>query len=237
MCGRFVVYSAGDQLRDLLGVPEVPALAPNYNVAITDPSPVVRLDGAGVRSLELMRWGLIPWWSKDEKQGHRCFNARAETAHEKRAFAEAFRRRRCLVVADGFYEWRKDGPKNKQPFYFSLAAGGPFAFAGLWERWRRPGPGGAPSEDLVHSFTILTTTPNALVEPIHDRMAVILDPRDHERWLDPSISEPAALASLFAPFPAAAMRVHAVGGAVNSVRADGPELIAPLSPRQGALFS
>lgn len=230
MCGRFVVYSAGAQLRDLLGITEVPEFTPSYNVAITDPAPVAHLDADDGRTISLMRWGLIPWWAKDDKIGHRCFNARAESAHEKPAFRDAFAKKRCLIPANGFFEWQRTGGKKKQPFYFHFADHRPFAFAGLWSRWRH-------GEEVVQSFTILTTQPNALVEPFHDRMPVILAPSDFDLWLDTTVVNPTCLEHLFDPFAASEMTTYPVDPIVNNVRSRGSQLIeAIVSPKQGVLF-
>jgi putative SOS response-associated peptidase YedK len=177
----------------------------------------------GSRQLELtlVRWGLIPSWAKDPAIGNRMINARAESVAEKPAFRAAFRRRRCLVLADGFYEWQKRGRGPKQPYLIRLRSGRPFAFAGLWESWR------APEGELVESCTLLTTTPNSLVERIHDRMPVLLHRRDHARWLTEG-EDPAKLAELLAPFPAEEMAAHPVGLHVNNPRLDGPECVVPV---------
>jgi putative SOS response-associated peptidase YedK len=243
MCGRFVVYSAGEQLRDLLGIADAPEVSPRYNLAVTDPVPVGRVaergPRAGQRELVQLRWGLVPWWAEDAKIGHRCFNARVESAAEKPAFRDAFRQRRAVVLADGFYEWRREGPRRKQPFYFHMADGRPFAFAALWARNTRLG-------EPLETVSILTGPPNELLAPFHDRMGVILTPEALEAWLDPGLSDVAELRRLLVPFSAESMAAHAVDPAVNRVGHEGPRLIEPYEgeadpappapPRQGSLF-
>ncbi len=226
MCGRFVIHAAPEQLRATFGVGEVPDLQPRFNLAITDPVATIRrVDDA--RELHIARWGLIPWWAKDTKIGHRCFNARAESVHDKPAFREAFARRRCLVAANGWYEWDRRSPKVKKPYYVHFADGRVFAFAGIWERWKGPdGP--------VESVAIITTAPNDLIEPFHDRMAVIVEPKDYNLWLDPELSERAPLEPLLVPYPSADLVAHEVDPRVNRVGVEGPDLIEPA--RQQSLF-
>jgi putative SOS response-associated peptidase YedK len=219
MCGRFTLATSGEQLATQFALAEAPQLAPRYNIAPTQPIAVVRATDGG-RELVLLRWGLVPVWANDPSIGSRMINARAETAAVKPAFRTAMRRRRCLIPADGFYEWQTL-PSGKQPFYFHRGDGAPFAFAGLWEHWNSPD--GTPLE----SCTILTTAANELLRPIHDRMPVIIDPADYARWLDPGLHDPAALEDLLAPHDDAAMAAHPVSRAVNRVANDGPALIAP----------
>ena len=171
------------------------------------------------RELAWLRWGLVPAWAKDPAMGARLINARAETAAEKPAFRAAMRARRCLVVADGFYEWQRTG-RAKQPHFFQLRGGRPFAFAGLWEAWRRPD--NAPLE----TCTLLTTEANELVRPIHDRMPVILPRTAYDAWLDPAVASPDTLAPLLAPYPSGEMEARAVSPFVNSPTHDSPECIA-----------
>lgn len=218
MCGRYTLTSGGEAVAQQFQLAETPQLAPRYNIAPTQPVAVVR-GPAGGRELALLRWGLIPSWAKDLSVGARMINARAETAADKPAFRSAMRQRRCLILADGFYEWQAL-PGGKQPFYFQLAERGPFALAGLWEQWR--GPDGAP----VQSCTILTTEANDLLRPLHDRMPVILRPADYHTWLDPKLQDPGALQALLAAYPAELMTARPVSKAVNKVGNDGPELIA-----------
>ena len=216
MCGRYSLTTPVEGIRRLFGFAELPNLPARYNIAPTQPAPVVRRGGDGRRELALLRWGLVPSWAKDPSIGNRLINARAETVADKPAFRSAFKNRRCLVVADGFYEWRKVGD-GKQPYRITLPDGGPFAFAGLWERW-------APAGEAIESFTIVTTDANPRLRPIHDRMPVILDPADHETWLEGG----AAALALLRPFPGDALAVHAVDRRVNNPRHDDPACIAPL---------
>jgi putative SOS response-associated peptidase YedK len=217
MCGRFTITAHPAALTQLFELPAVPELPPRYNVAPTQPVPVVRLGEKG-RELSILRWGLIPSWSKDAKASF--INARAETAADKPAFRTAFRRRRCLMPADGFYEWQQAGGR-KQPWYFRLAGGQPFAFAGLWETSNGP-------DGVVQSCALLTTKANETVRPVHDRMPVVLAPADFGHWLEPTTSELAALLPLLRPY-AGPMRSYPVGAAVHSPRNDGPACVAPLA--------
>lgn len=222
MCGRYTLHVPTRALMDLFDLPEVPDLLPRYNVAPSQEVPVVRQRGES-RELTLLRWGLIPFWSKDPKGGPTPINARSDSAAEKPAFRQAFRRHRCLLPADGFYEWKKEGTK-KQPVLFRMRDEGPFAFAGLWDRWE------GPDGQIIQSCTLLTTEPNDLVAPVHDRMPVILPPEAYARWLDPSETDPAHVQPLLRPYPAEAMTATLVSPRVNSPREDDPSLIAPVQP-------
>ncbi len=227
MCGRFTLTISGDLLADFLGLGEVPAVSPRYNIAPTQPVLAVRLLPEEARpTAGTLRWGLIPSWAKDERIAHQLLNARAETAADKPAFRAALRRRRCLVPADGFYEWLRQG-KTKQPFCFRLHDDRPFAFAGLWESWQ--GPAGP-----LETCTILTTEANDLVRPVHDRMPVILPAGAHAEWLDPRRQDPGLLGPLLRPYPAEQMRSFAVGARVNNPRHEGARC---LEKEQGDLFS
>ncbi len=199
-----------------------------YNIAPTQAVPVVRQDPKEpVRRASLMRWGLVPYWAKDVNIGSRMINARAETAADKPAFREALDRRRCLIPADGFYEWKRNG-KSKQPYCFELADREPFAFAGLWDCWL------APDGASLETCTILTTTPNQLLADIHDRMPTIL-PRDrYDLWLDPGLQDLAAAAEILKPFNAALMRCYPVSERVNNVANDGPDCSEPITPLPAA---
>lgn len=225
MCGRFTLAVPAEALARQFELPEVPVLEPHYNIAPTQAVAVVRLElDREERLLELMRWGLIPRWAKDEGIGDKLINARAETVAEKPAFRDAFQKRRCLVVADGFYEWQKlPGRSRKQPFYFQLDGGEAFAFAGLWERWKNP------AGDMLHSCTLITTEANDLVRSVHPRMPVILAPADYALWLDPAVAQPGRLQSLLRPYPAERMAAYPVGLQVNSPGNDGAECIVPLA--------
>jgi putative SOS response-associated peptidase YedK len=192
---------------------EVP---PNYNVAPTHQVPVVR-DYNGTREGVLMRWGLIPSWAKDKKAMQ--INARGETVATKPMFRSAFKKRRCLIIADGYYEWKKEG-KAKRPYLYRLKDDRPFAFAGMWEHWEHDG-------EAIDSCTIITTTANELARAVHDRMPVLLGPEVWEPWLDHAV-EAAALESLLVPFPADRMEAIAVSDAVNSVKNNRPICIEPI---------
>jgi putative SOS response-associated peptidase YedK len=197
-------------------------LAPSYNVAPTDFQPIVRLDRDGQRELTVMRWGLVPCWAKDLKIAFSTINAKSETVTTSPTFREAMKRRRCLVPAEWFYEWQKTGAKTKQPYAIALRDDSPFAFAGLWERWKDKA-----KDQVLETYTLLTTDPNELLEPIHNRMPVILSPKDYQRWLEPG--EPTHLPTdLLKPYPAEEMKVWKVGNAVGNVRNNGPELILPV---------
>lgn len=219
MCGRFTA-SDPPQMAMRFDFAELADMAPRFNIAPTQPVPTIVGSGGGRRIVH-MRWGLVPSWAKDLSVGSRMINARAETLETKPAFREALRTRRCLVLADGFFEWKKEG-RARRPFFIHLAGGAPFAFAGLWDEWR--GPDGAP----VQSCTIVTTEPNALVEPLHDRMPAILLPEAEARWLDPSIRDLSDLLELLQPHPSHRMESFEVKPVVNNVANDVPECLEPV---------
>jgi putative SOS response-associated peptidase YedK len=223
MCGRFTLILDPVALREDLDLGNIPeGMPPRYNVAPSQPVAVVR-DGQA-RAVELFRWGLIPSWAKDPSIGNRMINARAETLLEKPTFKAAFTRRRCLVLADGFFEWKHAAGKaaRSQPYYFRLADGKPFAFAGLWDLWT-PADG---SE--LPTCTVITTQANARVGEVHDRMPVILDAATMWDWLDPQ-ARPADLTGLLRPYPPEKMSTQPVSTMVNSPSVDTPECIAPVS--------
>ncbi|MGD8377411.1 MAG: SOS response-associated peptidase [Acidobacteriota bacterium] len=232
MCGRYTLTTTGSLIGDLFDLRETPQLAPRYNIAPSQAAPVVRRDeSSGDRVLERLRWGLVPAWSREPPGAEaRMINARSETAASKPAFRDPLRRRRCLVPADGFFEWRKEGGR-KQPLWIRMQDGRPFAFAGLWDRWH-------PDEgEPIDSFTILTIRPNELVATIHDRMPVILPRKAFDPWLDPG-REAEALLDLLGPYPAAEMSAVAVSPRVGNPANDDPSLIEPYepAPRQPDLF-
>ena len=224
MCGRFARKSTQQVLADWFGVEleDMPWFAPSFNVAPQSTQPVVRVSrNSGAREFSLMRWGLVPFWAKDAKFGYSTINARAEEAPTKPAYREAFKKRRCLVPADAFYEWKRFDAKTKQPYAIALKSGEPYAFAGLWESWR-------PKEgDPLETFTILTTDPNELMQSIHNRMPVILEPRDYNRWLD-SANPQTPPVDLLRPFTAEKMRAWPVTDRVGNVRNNDPELLESL---------
>jgi putative SOS response-associated peptidase YedK len=223
MCGRFRLARSKELLDEAFGAVEGPVPVewePRYNVAPGQSIVAVRQDAARpVRELVKLRWGLIPAWAKEASIGYKMINARAETAAEKPAFRQAMRKRRCLIPADGFYEWKKAGG-IKFPYCFTLVDDSIFAFAGLWERWRNPA--GEP----IESCTILTTEPNELAREIHDRMPVILSPEDYELWLDPGFARVDELKAMLQPYPAPEMRRYRVSERVNQVKNDDPECAA-----------
>lgn len=221
MCGRFTLALNAEGLQLAFPWLEVPEkILPRYNIAPTQPVAVVPNDGKN--KLDFYLWGLIPFWAKDPKIGSRMINARAETLAEKASFKAAYRYRRCLVLADGFYEWKKGEDGKKTPHYFRLESSLPFAFAGLWERWF------SPVADELLSCTIITTNPNDLVRGVHDRMPVILKEKDYQEWLQPGEVKPGELDSLLGPYPAAEMVAMAVSELVNNPRNDQPECVLPL---------
>ncbi|HUG93913.1 MAG TPA: SOS response-associated peptidase [Planctomycetaceae bacterium] len=221
MCGRYNLRTPTQQLVEFFDLALAPELEPRYNIAPTQPVAAIRRTARG-RELSLVRWGLIPSWADDPKIGDRMINARADSVATKPAFRSAFKRRRCLIPADGFYEWKKSGGKTNQPYQIGLQDGRPFAFAGLWEHWAREG-------DEIESCTILTTDANELVAGLHDRMPVILDETAYDRWLDPELDDRDELESLLLPFPARRMKAWPVSTVVNNPRNETPECLDPLS--------
>ena len=230
VCGRFTLISSVSELQLRFGFAvESAESQPRYNIAPTQP--VLTVVNDGNRRGELMRWGLVPSWAKDVKIGSRMINAVSETAATKPAFRSAFRRRRCLVLADGFFEWRREG-KRRVPLYFFQRSGEPMAFAGLWENWQ------APEGEWIRSCTILTTAANTFIEPVHNRMPVILSVETEPLWLDPLTETPANLEPLLVPVPSDLLDVREVSPMVNSARSEGPGCIAPPAPPEEVrLFS
>lgn len=220
MCGRFALTAPASTITEIFQIDVLPDVLPRYNVAPTTQVAVV-VEGDEGRELQSFRWGLIPFWAKDKKIGYRMLNARSETVSKKPAFRAAFKRRRLLILADGFYEWHREG-KKKLPHLIQLADGKPFAMAGLWERWVDP-----ETEEEVRSCTIVTTGPNELMEPIHNRMPVILPPEHWDTWLDPEVQDPALLQEMLVPYPADGMRERRVSTTVNNVRNQGPQCQEP----------
>jgi len=229
MCGRFVRKLTVDEISEEFdaAISDDCTLEPSFNVAPTQQVAVVVQDG--VKQIVGVRWGLIPSWSDDPRVGNKLINARAETVATKAAFRDSFRDRRCLVVADGFYEWKKAGPM-KLPVYVSLKSGKPFGFAGLWERWK------SPEGEWVTTCTVITTTANDVMQPIHDRMPVILPRELEDQWLDPETDE-SALLDLLKPYPPDAMETRYVSSVVNSTKIDSPECLGPAEePEAPTLF-
>jgi putative SOS response-associated peptidase YedK len=216
MCGRFTIFADPERLAERFqaSLPEA-GLRPRYNAAPTQYLPVIL--NQGPPAIQLLQWGLVPFWAKDPSIGSRMINARSETLAEKPAFRAAFKQRRCLVLADGFYEWQKT-PGGKQPMRIALASGEPFALAGLWETWD------APDGSALRTFTIVTGEPNELVAPIHNRMPAILLPEHEALWLD-NAAEPAIWQAILRPYPADLLTVYSVSRRVNFVGNDDAGLV------------
>jgi len=225
MCGRFVQSSTSDQYAQLFGLEERNrgSLAARYNVAPTQTCWACLIGPKGQRDLAILRWGLVPHWSKGPDSRYAMINARAETVHEKPAYRDALRHRRCLIPADGFYEWMAGN--GKQPYFIHRSDGQPMAFAGLWEHWKSPETG-----EVIDSCTIIVTDANDLMRPIHDRMAVILELGDFERWLDPGAQDRDGLLELLRPSPSEGLEAYPVSKAVNNPRNEGRELSERLMP-------
>jgi putative SOS response-associated peptidase YedK len=223
MCGRFSLTAPGQLWLGIFGLSDPPVWAPRYNIAPTQPvAAVLAPPDQPHRQFRLLQWGLIPSWAKAPGMGADLINARAETAAAKPAFRRAFRRRRCLVIADGFYEWGRQG-RTKQPFYIRLRDGRPLAFAGLWEHWE------GPEGQAIDSCTLLTTLPNDMIRTFHHRMPVILGPEVYPVWLDPAIQEPDRVQPLLRPYPPEAMTAYPVSPRVNNPANDNPECTEPLA--------
>jgi len=218
MCGRFTLQIPPELLAEIFGLMEIPVYPARYNIAPTQQVPVIRQTGDGRNHFAVMKWGLIPSWAKGPNIGNRMINARCETVAEKPAFRHAVRHSRCIVPASGFYEWQEEEGK-KAPRYIHLKDGSPISFAGLWDHWKSP--------EVIESCTILTTSANLLIAPLHDRMPVILQTEAFPLWLDHNTSDPDKLKSIYLPYPAELMDMWPVSPLVNSPRNDSAELIAP----------
>jgi putative SOS response-associated peptidase YedK len=218
MCGRFSLAMDFNLLQEKFRFTFPDEWNPRYNIAPSQPVLTVTRQG-NRRVGQPMRWGLVPFWAKDPKIGYKMINARAETLDERPAYKHPFRKQRCLIPADGFYEWKRSG-KTKQPYRFQIKGGEPFAFAGLWDQWKQ-------GTDFLYTCTIITTRPNALVGEVHNRMPVILREDDYETWLDPEMNNPVVLQSLLEPYPEEQMESYPVSQRVNSPKNDDPSLIEP----------
>ena len=216
MCGRFAFYSPSEAVTTLFNVSFVADIQPRYNIAPTQYIAAIRRDDQQNPEVAMLRWGLVPFWAKDPSIGNRMINARAETVAEKPSYRTAFRKRRCLVLADGFYEWRK-GESGKTPYFISLADGEPFAFAGLWENWQDK-----DSDESIQSTTIITTAANDFMKGLHHRMPIVLTGQTAPRWLD---GEPGLLDEIRDDSPQ--FRAWPVSRTVNNARNEAPELIEP----------
>ncbi|BEQ16054.1 SOS response-associated peptidase [Desulfoferula mesophila] len=227
MCGRFTQSKSLAEYQDRFSFSAgPPGYAPRFNLAPGQEALAV-LAGEEGRRGELLRWGLVPAWAKEERVGYKMINARAETVADKPAYRGPFRRSRCLVPADGFFEWASTA-QGKQPYFLARRDRAPFALAGLWDRWH------GPEGEELRSFTIITTTANHVVAPIHERMPVMLQPGDEAAWLDPE-TPPAELGGLLRPYAARDMQAHPVSRRVNSAASEGPELLEPVAV-SGELF-
>jgi len=224
MCGRITLTTDKDDLQSRFGYvnPSGDLFTPRYNIAPSQNCPIVTVN-EDKRVLVMMRWGLVPFWAKDVKSGYNLINAKAETLKEKASFRTPFKKKRCLVLADGFYEWTHSEKKGaKQPYRFVLKNRQPFAFAGLWDEWSNP-----EGEKLL-TFTIITTTANELMESIHDRMPVILHEKDEGIWLDPQLADTDKLSPLLKPYSSKEMEAYKVSTFVNSPKNNGPKCIEPV---------
>ena len=224
MCGRFNLKTPSNRVAETFGLAADPGWEIRFNIAPTQPIPVI-LEADGMRQGSEFQWGLVPSWVKDPTIGHRMFNARGETVATKPSFRSAFQRRRCLIPADGFYEWQKGRGKTKQPFQIRLHDEQTMAFAGLWERWLS-----ADGSELF-TCTIITTEANSLLVELHERMPVILEPNDFGRWLDPELQEAEGVEDLLRPYPADSMMMNPVNPIVNNARNETPRCIEP-APRE-----
>jgi putative SOS response-associated peptidase YedK len=223
VCGRYAQFTPPEAIAEIFDATlDIADVGPRYNAAPMQWLPVIRQRPSGERVMQTLRWGLLPSWAKDETIANRLINARAETLSEKPSFRTAYRKRRCIVPADGFYEWAKR-PDGKQPYYIHASDGSILAFAGLWERWTRPDDG-----ESIDSFTIVTTAANDRMRALHARMPAILAPEDLARWLDPA-STLETTSELLGPCPDELLALHPVTRAVGNVRNEGPELIAAIS--------
>lgn len=222
MCGRYARFTPAEVYARLFDAEGDPGLEASYNVAPSQAVLAARASAQGHRELVALHWGLIPAWAADPSFGYRTINARAETVAVKPAFRSAYRTRRCLIAADGFYEWRMVGG-TKRPYFIRLTQGRPFALAGLWERW-------TDGQAQIESCTIVVTAANEALSPIHDRMPVILEPTDYGTWLDPALTDINRVQPLLRALPGDAFHAFPVGNAVSNPRNDGPALIVPVDP-------
>jgi len=223
MCGRFTQTASPEVIAEQFKITNPPLFTPRYNIAPSQPIAAIRIDpDTATRTLVMLRWGLIPSWAKDPKIGNQCINAKAETVAEKPSFRSAFKKRRCLVIATGFYEWQIQG-RAKQPIWIGLRSKRPFAFAGLWEQWK------PPEGEPLETCTIITTEPNDLMAPIHNRMPVILSPASYDQWLDLSFQQIEPLKALLRPYPSEELTAYPVSTLVNNPRHDASQCLEPVS--------
>lgn len=221
MCGRYALFGPQSRYREHFAAEDWPDFPDRYNIAPSLSVPVIRQSPEGKRVVDLLRWGLIPNWAKDPSIGTKLNNARGESVADKPSFRSAYKRRRCIVPASGFYEWQQvAGKKWKQPWFIRMKGGQPMAMAGLWESWRDP------TDHIIRTFCVITTGPNEVMAPIHDRMPVMIQPTDFARWLSPEI-DGSTLASLLAPLPAELIEAYPVSRKVSRAREDGLALVEP----------
>lgn len=223
MCGRFTQTASPSVIAQKFALDDPPLFTSRYNIAPSQPIAAIRIEpDTTTRKLVMLRWGLIPLWAKDPKIGNQCINAKAETVAENPSFRSAFKKRRCLIVATGFYEWRVRG-RVKQPMWIGLRSKSPFAFAGLWEHWK-------PDEgEPIETCTIITTEPNDLMVPIQNRMPVILSPTSYDQWLDPTFQHVEPLKALLLPYLSEELTAYPVNTLVNNPRNDAPQCLEPVS--------
>lgn len=221
MCGRFSLAIDAELFEKIFGIINISNYKPSYNIAPGQNIGVIRINNNSQKELSLMHWGLIPSWSKDPKVGYKMINARSETLTEKPSFKQSFKTKRCLIPADGFYEWKKQG-KEKTPYYFKMKNSSPFAFAGLWDTWIN-------KEDTktIDSCTIITTSANSLLNPIHERMPVILNPENYSFWLDNKVINLDKLKSVLNSYDSDTMLYYEVSKNINSSKINEPSLILP----------
>jgi len=227
MCGRFTLDVSPELLAEIFGLTGIPVFPARYNITPTQKVLAIRSLADNIhRELVLLRWGLIPSWAKDASIGNRMINARSETVHERPAFRNAIKHHRCIVPASGFFEWMQED-KTKRPLYVRLKDGSPMCFAGIWEHWK------SPEGEIIESCSILTTKSNKLIEPLHDRMPVILHREEFNLWLDRQTTDPEKLKHLYQPYPSDLMDMYPVTPLVNSPKNDMPELILPINHHPG----
>lgn len=222
MCGRYALKTSVPDIARILNAENLADFSPSYNIAPTQTAPVCRTTQHGDRELVSMRWGLVPHWARSVDDRYRMINARADTVATKPAFRSSFRRRRCLVPADGYYEWKRSG-KRKQPYFIHMRDESPFFLAGLWDRWDKG------EEGPLESFTIVTTEANEISAKVHDRMPVIVGDENRHTWLDPSVGAVEILESLLRPYPSEDISLHPVSTYVNAPMNDGPTCVEPLA--------
>ena len=222
MCGRFALWAGREEIEAGFGVRLPAEPEAGYNIAPSREVAAVRASREGNREAAFLRWGLVPSWAKDPNSGYRMINARADTVFQKPAYRAAIRKRRCLIPANAFFEWKRT-EKGKQPYLIRLRGEEVFGLAGLWERWQNRETG-----EVIESCAILTTRPNRAMQELHDRMPVIVAPQSYSLWLDPRVGEPDRIAPLLEPYPAEAMQMHAISREVNNPANDSPSLMRPL---------